>query len=132
MDKWIECVPNVSEGRDTNVLARMRSAIERAPGVYLLDDSADADHHRSVFTFAGRLAAVTEAVFRLAAVVVSSVDLRRHQGMHPRMGALDVVPLIPLEGVGVNECVAAAHRLGERLWTELRIPIYFYGGRGST
>ncbi|MCY4587768.1 MAG: glutamate formimidoyltransferase [Bryobacterales bacterium] len=127
MDKWIECVPNVSEGRDTNVLARMRSAIERAPGVYLLDDSADADHHRSVFTFAGRLAAVTEAVVRLAAVVVSSVDLRRHQGMHPRMGALDVVPLIPLEGVGVNECVAAAHRLGERLWTELRIPIYFYG-----
>lgn len=127
MDKWVECVPNVSEGRDTNVLSRIRSVIERTPGVYLLDDSADADHHRSVFTFAGRLAAVTEAVLRLAAVVVNSVDLRRHQGMHPRMGALDVVPIIPLEGVGANECVAAAHCLGERLWTELRIPIYFYG-----
>ncbi len=127
MNMWVECVPNVSEGRDKNVLAQMRSAIERTPGVYLLDDSADADHHRSVFTFAGRLEDVTEAVLRLAAVVVESVDLRRHQGMHPRMGALDVVPLVPLEGVGVVECVAAAHRLGERLWTELRIPIYFYG-----
>ena len=127
MDKWVECVPNVSEGRDTDVLSRIRSEIERAPGVYLLDVSADADHHRSVFTFAGRLPAVTEAVLRLAAVVVNSVDLRRHQGMHPRMGALDVVPLIPLEGIVVNECVVAAHRLGERLWTDLRIPIYFYG-----
>lgn len=127
MDKWVECVPNVSEGRDTNVLARMRSAIEGAPGVCLLDDSADADHHRSVFTFVGRLAAVTEAVLRLAEVVVKSVDLRLHQGMHPRMGALDVVPLVPLEGVSVVECVAAVHRLGQRLWSDLRIPIYFYG-----
>lgn len=127
MDKWVECIPNISEGRDNAVLAAIRAAIETTPEVYLLDDSADADHHRSVFTFAGPPAAITAAVLRLVKVVVESIDLRRHQGIHPRMGALDVVPLVPLEGVTIDECVDEAGRLGERLWDEYRIPVYFYG-----
>jgi len=127
MDKWVECIPNISEGRDSAVLAAIRAAIETTPDVYLLDDSADSDHHRSVFTFAGSPEAVTIAVLNLAKVVVQSIDLSRHRGVHPRMGALDVVPLVPLEGVTTDECVDEARRLGERLWNECRIPVYFYG-----
>lgn len=127
MDKWVECIPNISEGRDKTVLTAIRAAVETTPGVYLLDDSADPDHHRSVFTLAGAPPAITTAVLRLAEIVVESVDLRRHQGIHPRMGALDVVPLVPLEGITEDECVDEAERLGQRLWDECRIPVYFYG-----
>ena len=127
MSKWVECVPNVSEGRDPDVLRSIRSAIETTPGVGLLDHSADVDHHRSVYTFAGEPAAVTEAVLALARVAVRTIDLRRHEGIHPRIGALDVVPFVPLGDSTVAECVDLAWAAGKRLWDELRIPVYLYG-----
>ncbi len=123
---WVECVPNFSEGRDAAVIEALRRAIESA-GVKLLDHAGDPDHHRSVFTFAGRLAEVEEAVFRAAEAAVEKIDLTRHRGVHPRIGALDVVPLIPLGDTPFEVCAAGARRIARRLWSRLEIPVYFYG-----
>lgn len=127
MDSWAECVPNLSEGRDGTLLARFQEAIESA-NVALLDRHSDVDHHRSVFTFAGPLARIERAVLAVAEVAVRSIDLRRHHGCHPRIGALDVVPIVPLDGACRDACVESAWRLAERLWRELRLPVYCYGG----
>ncbi len=123
----IECVPNFSEGRDPAVVERIRSSIASVAGVTLLDQTSDPDHNRSVFTFVGKPDAVAEAILRAAGVAVEKIDLRRHTGVHPRMGALDVVPLVPLEGASRETCTALAHRLGQDLWNRLRLPVYFYG-----
>ena len=123
----IECIPNFSEGRDAAVVERIRSAISSVPGVTLLDQASDPDHHRSVFTFVGEPDTVAEAVLRAAGVAVEQIDLRKHTGVHPRIGALDVVPLVPLEGAPREICIALAHRLGQDLWDRLRLPVYFYG-----
>ena len=123
----IECVPNFSEGRDEAVVERIRSSIASVPGVTLLDQTSDPDHHRSVFTFVGEPDAVAEAVLGAAGVAVEEIDLRRHRGVHPRIGALDVVPLVPLEGASREICIALAHQLGQDLWKTLRLPVYFYG-----
>jgi len=108
-------------------LRALRSAIETTPGVGLLDHSADADHNRSVFTFAGAPAAVTEALLALARVAVRTIDLRRHKGIHPRIGALDVVPFVPLRGITMAECIDLAKTAGTLLWEELQVPVYLYG-----
>ncbi len=123
---WVECVPNFSEGRDAHVIAALRRAIEDS-GVKLLDQSADPDHHRSVFTFAGPLPAVENAVLRAAETAAAKIDLASHRGVHPRIGALDVVPLIPLGGTPFDACVDGARRIARRLWNELEIPVYLYG-----
>ena len=124
---WIECVPNFSEGRDPDVIERIRRAVVSAAGVRLLDQSADVDHHRSVFTFVGLPTAVSEAVLRAAEVAVQAIDLRVHRGAHPRMGALDVAPFIPLDDSTKKLCVDVALRTGELLWDRLGVPVYLYG-----
>src|SRR5579872_2846715 len=122
----VECVPNFSEGRDTAKIDAIAGAIGSVPGVVLLDRESDADHNRSVFTFVGPPAVVAEAALRSVAKAVSLIDLTKHQGAHPRIGAADVVPFIPIEGVTIEECVLLAERVGGEIWKQLRVPVYFY------
>jgi glutamate formiminotransferase/formiminotetrahydrofolate cyclodeaminase len=126
MTQIVECVPNFSEGRDQGVLDALRDAIESVPGIRLLDVQADAAHHRSVFTFIGAPEAAAEAAFRAVRVARERIDLTQHQGEHPRMGATDVVPFIPVEGVTMAQCVQLARKLGERVGGELDIPVFLY------
>ena len=123
---WDECVPNFSEGRDRELIERVGKALS-ATGARLLDVHSDPDHNRSVFTLAGSIASFGQAVLEAAAVAVQRIDLTRHLGRHPRIGALDVVPLVPLADTRHKACVDAAHRLGRQLWTDLGVPVYFYG-----
>lgn len=122
----IECIPNFSEGRRVEVVDAIERAVRSVAGVALLDRTSDIDHNRSVFTFAGSPELVAEAAFRAVAVAVECIDLTAHQGVHPRLGAADVVPFVPLESSTMRECVVLAHRFGERLWRELRLPVFFY------
>ncbi len=126
MRGWVECVLNFSEGRDADVIEALEQAIE-SPGVKLLDRTGDPDHHRSVFTFAGRLPDVENAVLRAAETAVEKIDLTSHRGAHPRIGALDVVPLAPLGDTPSGICVDGARRIAQRLWSQLEIPVYLYG-----
>lgn len=128
----VECVANVSEGRDEAVLDRISESIRSVPGTHLLDRTADPDHHRSVFTFIGGRRAVEEAAFRLILVASASIDLNRHAGVHPRIGAADVVPFVPLHGVNRGDLVALARRLALRVGRELSIPGYLYGDAATT
>jgi glutamate formiminotransferase len=123
----IECVPNFSEGRRPDVIADLAAAARETPGVRLLDVSSDPDHHRSVLTMVGDGEAVLEAAFRCSAVAVARIDLRIHRGVHPRIGAVDVVPFVPLYRASLAECVLLARRLGERLAARLDLPVYLYG-----
>ena len=127
MNPQVECVPNFSEGRNRAVISGIRRAILSAGEVLLLDQTMDADHNRSVFTLAGPPEAVVQSVLRAAAAAVEAIDLREHHGVHPRIGALDVVPLVPLEGITAEQCVAVARRLGRRIWDQLKVPVYYYG-----
>jgi glutamate formiminotransferase/glutamate formiminotransferase/formiminotetrahydrofolate cyclodeaminase len=124
--RLIECVPNFSEGRDAAVVAAILNAISSVAGAAVLAHESDPDHHRSVITIAGSPDAVAEAAFRGVAEAVRLIDLNRHSGVHPRIGAADVVPFVPVDGVGMAECVEIAHRFGERVWRELKVPVYFY------
>jgi glutamate formiminotransferase len=123
----VECVPNVSEGRDPARLRRLRAVVAAAPGVTLADVHADPDHHRSVFTFLGAPDAVAAAALALAGAVLAEVDMRAHHGIHPRVGALDVLPFVPLAGVTMTEAVALAHRVGRELAERHALPVYYYG-----
>ena len=122
----VECVPNFSEGRDPAVLDALRQAIALVPGVKLLDVQADASHHRSVFTFVAPPAAAVEAAFRAMQVATARIDLNKHHGEHPRMGATDVVPFVPVRGVTMDDCVLLARQLAERVGRELAIPVFLY------
>lgn len=123
----VECVPNVSEGRDRALLERFAAAIRATPGVTLADLHADPDHHRAVFSFLGAPAVVEAAALALAAEVLEALDMRRHRGVHPRMGALDVMPFVPLAGMTMGETVELARRVGRALAARHDIPVYFYG-----
>ena len=122
----VECVPNFSEGRNLELLDELRSVLTSVPGVRLLDVQADASHNRSVFTFVAPPDAALEAAFRAVRLASQRIDLRVHKGEHPRMGAADVVPFVPIEGVTMDDCVALAKRLGERIGKELEIPVFLY------
>lgn len=122
----IECVANFSEGRDAATVRAIEDAIASSPGALVLRAERDSDHNRSVITFAGPPDAVAEAALRGIAVAVERIDLRRHRGVHPRMGAADVVPFVPLEGATLEDCVAIARRTGEEVWKRLGVPVYFY------
>jgi glutamate formiminotransferase len=122
----IECVPNFSEGRDERITASLAASIVGTPGVRLLDRSADADHNRSVFTLTGAPDAVVDAALAAAEVAVELIDLNRHTGVHPRIGAVDVVPFVPLFGAGMQECAGLARIFGEKLWDRLRVPVFLY------
>ena len=126
MSRTVECVPNFSEGRRPEVIDRIVAAITSVPGVTLLDREADANHNRAVITFVCAPEAVVEAALRGAREARELIDLNVHQGEHPRMGAMDVCPIIPIEGVTVAECVALARELAQRLADELGIPTYLY------
>jgi len=127
----LECVPNVSEGRDLRAVEAIAFAVRRVPGARLADVHADPDHHRSVFTFLGAPQAVEEAALALAAAVFARVDMREHRGIHPRMGALDVLPFVPLRDLTMADAVAVARRVGERLGREHGLPVYFYGAAAT-
>ncbi len=122
----IECIPNISEGRRAEVVEACAAAIRGIPGVRLLDTSSDSAHHRSVLTFAGDREPVKQAVLALFAAAVPAIDLRTHQGEHPRLGAVDVVPFVPIEGVTMAECVALAKEVGEEVATRFAVPVYLY------
>ena len=122
----IECVPNVSEGRRAPIIEAMAAAIRQAAGARLLDVSSDPSHHRSVFTLAGDGAAVERAILALFERAVADIDLRAHRGEHPRVGAVDVVPVIPLEGATMAECVRLARKVGAAVAARFSVPIYLY------
>src|SRR5271167_4804163 len=113
----VECVPNFSEGCDAAKIDAIVASILAVPEVVLLDRESDADHNRSVLTFVGPPAAVAEAAFQCVAKAVTLIDLTVHQGAHPRIGAADVVPFIPIEGVTLEECVRLAERVGGEIWS---------------
>lgn len=123
--KVIECVPNISEGRDRDKVEAVVDTIRSAPGVALLDYSSDADHNRSVITYVGEPEAVQAATVALCRKAFELIDMSAHSGGHPRMGAVDVVPFIPLRGVSEEEAVQLAHEVGRRIG-ELGAPVYFY------
>jgi glutamate formiminotransferase / formiminotetrahydrofolate cyclodeaminase len=122
----IECIPNFSEARRPEVIDQIVAAIESVSEVKLLDRSSDLDHNRTVLTFAGSSAGVEEAAFRAIKTAAELIDLNQHTGAHPRIGATDVVPFVPLSGVTMEDCVALAKRLGQRVGNELNIPVYLY------
>jgi glutamate formiminotransferase len=122
----LESVPNVSEGRRPEVIARLAAAAASVPGAHLLHSSSDADHHRTVFTLAGEPEPLIAALLALLAEALSAVDLRRHRGVHPRIGAVDVVPFVPLDGA-MTGAVAAARRFGEAAAGRFDLPILLYG-----
>lgn len=121
----VECVPNFSIGTQSKVVREIVSSM-RVDGVSLLDYSMDADHNRSVVTIAGPPDRVLESVVRGIGVAVERIDLTAQHGVHPRIGAADVVPLVPLRGISLPQCAALAHRLGEEIWKRHRVPVYFY------
>src|SRR5438552_10626323 len=122
----IECIPNVSEGRRPDVVSAMADAIRSVAGVRLLDFSSDASHNRSVFTLVGDAAGVEQAVLALFERAVAAIDLRTHTGEHPRLGAVDVVPFVPIEGVTMAECVALAKKVGAAVGARFGVPVYLY------
>ena len=122
----VECVPNFSEGRDPATIEQLRAAIVAVPGVTLLDVQSDASHNRSVFTFVAPPAAAAEAALAAMRVATARIDLTKPQGEHPRMGATDVVPFVPVRGVTMEDCVALARQLGERAAKELALPVFLY------
>jgi len=126
VDRIVECVPNFSEGRNQTTVRALVHAVESVPGVWLLDQTRDRDHHRSVLSFAGEPDAVAEAAFRAIRVATDLIDLRKHKGVHPRVGATDVVPFVPLRGATMQDCIHLAKRLGQRVATELEIPVFLY------
>lgn len=125
MSNLVECVPNFSEGRDK---AKVDAIVEamKGNGVYLLDREMDADHNRCVITLVGEREAIQEAAIRGVGKAAELIDLTKHQGAHPRMGAADVVPFIPIDGVTIEDCVAMARHVGEQIWNRFQIPVYFY------
>ena len=122
----IECVPNISEGRRADVVAGIVDSVRRVPGARLLDYSSDASHNRSVITMAGDAASMKAAVLALFEASVAAIDLRTHTGEHPRMGAVDVVPFVPIEGVTMEECVALAKDTGRSVAERFAVPVYLY------
>jgi len=126
MRRLIECVPNFSEGRDPAKVDAIVAAMSGVPGVYVLDREMDADHNRSVITLAGEPDAVAEAALLGVGKAMELIDLTKHTGAHPRVGATDVVPFIPIDGVTLEDCVALARRVGNEIWKRYRIPVFFY------
>jgi len=126
MKRLIECVPNFSEGRDAAKVDAIVSAMSAVPGVYVLDKEMDADHNRCVVTLAGEPDPVAEAALLGVGKALELIDLTVHTGAHPRVGAADVIPFIPISGVTIDDCVALARRVGKEIWTRYRIPVFFY------
>lgn len=124
--KLVECIPNFSEGRNQAVLDGLVATAKSVPGVTLLDYTADVDHNRSVLTLVGDEVAIQEVAFRLVAYAAAHIDLTQHTGEHPRMGATDVLPFVPIKNITMAECVALSQTVAERIAKELNIPVFLY------
>ncbi|HKF50667.1 MAG TPA: glutamate formimidoyltransferase [Candidatus Acidoferrales bacterium] len=126
MPRLIECVPNFSEGRDPAKIDALVAAMKSVEGVYILDRESDSDHNRCVITLAGEPEPVAEAALRGVGKALEIIDLTKHSGAHPRLGATDVVPFVPVDGVSVEECIVLARKVGNEIWSRYKIPVYFY------
>lgn len=126
MRRIVECIPNFSEGRRSEVIDQIVAAIKSIKGAVLLDRESDPDHNRSVITFVASPDRVVDAAVSAARKAFELIDLNKHSGEHPRMGATDVIPFVPIAGVTMDDCVALARACGERMWSELGIPVYLY------
>jgi glutamate formiminotransferase len=122
----IECVPNFSEGRNAARIEALAAAMSGVPQAWVLDRHSDPDHNRTVITLAGDPDAVAEAALRGVGAAVQLIDLTHHHGVHPRIGATDVLPFVPIEGVTMQDCAALAHRVGREIWERYQVPVYFY------
>ena len=127
VQKIVECVANFSEGQRTAVIDEIVAAIASVDGAFLLGWESDVDHNRSVVTFAGEPASVSNAAFAGIQVAAALIDMDRHSGQHPRIGAADVAPFVPLHNVSMEDCARLAHELGARVGEELQIPVFLYG-----
>lgn len=126
MSQLVECVPNFSDGRRVDVVDALTAAVESVEGVQLLDRTSDVDHNRSVLTFAGEAGLVSEAAARAVAVAIDRIDMTQHQGQHPRLGATDVVPFVPLGDTSIEQCVEIARAFARRIAEEHQLPVYLY------
>jgi len=126
MKRIVECIPNFSEGRHPDIIEKIVSAIKSVPGVVLLDSESDPNHNRSVVTFVAEPDRVVDAAIVGARAAAELIDLNKHTGEHPRMGATDVIPFVPISNVTMEDCITLARQCGQRLWNELRIPVYLY------
>ena len=132
MAKLVECIPNFSEGQNIAIISELAEAVKKTPGVMLLDYSPDSSHNRTVFTFAGSPEGVMEAAFKCSKIAVEKIDLTKQSGEHPRMGAVDVIPFVPLKDISVTECVEMSKKLGQKLWDELKLPVFLYEDSAAT
>lgn len=132
MAKIVECVPNISEGRNTEIIETVVNEVRNTPGVTLLDYSSDPSHNRTVITFLGNPEGVENAAVALAKKAVELIDLTKHEGEHPRMGAVDVIPFIPIKEMDSKECVELSKTVAERIWNEAKMPVFLYEDSAST
>lgn len=132
MAQIVEFIPNFSEGRRSEIINALVDEAKSVPGVILLDHSSDASHNRSVFTLVGDPAGIEEAAFKLVKLASEKIDMREHKGEHPRMGATDVIPFVPIQDISIEECVELSKRVAERIWKELEIPSFLYEYSAST
>jgi glutamate formiminotransferase len=132
MQQLVECIPNFSEGRRDDVIQAVADAVRGVPGVRLLDVSSNADHNRTVLTFVGVPEQVAEAAFRATAKAVELIDMNKHKGEHPRIGAMDVVPFVPVSGMTMDDAVALAQQVGKRIAEQLMVPVYLYANAAAT
>jgi glutamate formiminotransferase len=130
--RLVESVPNFSEGRRLDVVDKVCAAVESVPGAYLLDRTSDPSHNRSVLTMAGEASPILEALERAFAVAFSEIDMEKHTGQHPRIGAVDVVPFVPLGDTKMSDCVELARAFGSRVADRFSVPVYLYGEAAST
>ncbi|GAA0178260.1 glutamate formimidoyltransferase [Clostridium sediminicola] len=132
MSKVVECIPNFSEGRDKKVIEKIIDAVRNREGIKLLDYSSDKDHNRTVVTFVGEPELVKEAILDMANKVYENIDMTKHEGEHPRMGALDVVPFVPVSEVTMEECIDIANRVGKVIGEKYNVPVYLYEEAASS
>lgn len=126
MNKIVECVPNISEGRDKDIIEQCIDEIRKINELKLIDYSSDLDHNRTVITFVGPINYVIKGAFNLANKAINLIDLNKHRGTHPRMGAIDVIPIVPLGDTTMEECVSASEKLGKLIGEELKVPVFLY------
>lgn len=132
MAKLVECIPNFSEGRDQAIIDGLAEVAKSVPGCTLLDVQSDANHNRCVFTLVGSPEGVEEVAFLLCKKAAETIDMTKHEGAHPRMGATDVIPFVPTMDMTVEECVAISKRVAQRIWDELKIPSFLYEDSASS
>jgi len=126
MSRIVQCIPNFSEGRDQDIIRELENTAKSIPGVMLLDRSSDENHNRTVVTLAGDPEGISEAAFRLCKLATEKIDMTKHTGEHPRMGATDVIPFVPIREVTVDDCIEISKKVAKRIWEELSVPSFLY------